>query len=161
MRKFLLFGLLAITSAFTIKSDAPATNSYKCLIQMTNYSGEGAYIVISLIDSEGEYEETLFVLGDDSEWYHSIPTWWEFFGEGDHSVDGITGATLAGGERSVSVFEIDEAKINSGYSLRFETAVEEVGYHTSDVEFPLTTENAASKHEGTGFIRYIRMIPNK
>ncbi len=36
---------------------------------MTNYMGEGAYIVVSLIDSKGAYEKTLYVMGSDKKWY--------------------------------------------------------------------------------------------
>ena len=34
------------------------TKKYKCLIQLTNYKGEGAYIVASLINPEGKKEQT-------------------------------------------------------------------------------------------------------
>ncbi len=33
------------------------STQYKCMVQMTNYVGEGAYIVVSLIDSKGKYEK--------------------------------------------------------------------------------------------------------
>ena len=54
---------------------------YKCLIQMKNYSGEGAYIVISIINPEGDYEKTVYVQGDDPEWYYEITSWWKFYGK--------------------------------------------------------------------------------
>jgi len=60
----LIFGLTAFTPSESTK--------YKCMIQMTNYDGEGAYIVISLLNPEGEYEKTLYVQGDDEDWYHDI-----------------------------------------------------------------------------------------
>jgi len=136
-------------------------NSYKCMIQLTNYTGEGAYIVISLMNPEGEYEETLYVHGDDDEWYHDISEWWSFYGKKRPNIDAITGETIGGGERAVSIMEIDPSKINAGYKLRFETAVEDKEYYEKDVEFDLTSENVSGKHEGTGFVRYIRLIPNE
>jgi hypothetical protein len=33
-------------------AQAAGSTQYKCMIQMTNYSGDGAYIVVSLIDSQ-------------------------------------------------------------------------------------------------------------
>ena len=42
--------------------------SLRCMIQMVNYDGEGAYIVVGLVDSEGKYLDTLYVLGDDEDW---------------------------------------------------------------------------------------------
>ncbi|WP_417196749.1 DUF2271 domain-containing protein [Bizionia sp.] len=150
---FLTFGLLS----FTTIADS---TKYKCMIQMTNYTGEAAYVVISLINPDGEYEKTLYVQGDDSEWYHDITDWWKFYGKKRSNIDAITGATIAGGARTISVIDIEDSKIDAGYSIRFETAVEDQEYYTKDVEFPLTSETVKSKKEGSGFIRYVRMMPN-
>ncbi|MBU2995284.1 DUF2271 domain-containing protein [Cellulophaga baltica] len=143
--------------SFTLK---PATTKYKCMMQMINYTGEGAYVVISLINPEGAYEKTLYVQGDDSEWYHDITEWWKFYGKKRSDLDAITGETIAGGARTISVIEIDDDKVNSGYKIRFETAVEDQEYYTKDAEFELTSESVKSKVEGTGFLRYVRMLPN-
>jgi hypothetical protein len=133
--------------------------TYKCMIQLINYTGEGAYVVISLIDAAGEYEETLYVQGKDSEWYSEIGAWWEFYGKRRPDIDAISGATISGGERTVHVLQIPKDKIDKGYSIRFETAVEDQEYHVKDLEFPLTAANLKSKKEGTGFIRYVRLMP--
>lgn len=131
------------------------------MIQLTNYTGEGAYVVISLLNPQGEYEKTLYVHGNDEEWYHDISEWWRFYGKKRPNIDAITGETIGGGERSISVIEIDESKINVGYKLRFETAVEDKEYYKDDVEFELTSELVNGKHEGKGFVRYVRLIPNE
>jgi hypothetical protein len=135
------------------------SSQYKCMIQMKNYTGEGAYIVISLLNPNGEYEKTLFVQGDDDEWYFDITEWWSFQGKKRADIDAITGATISGGQRTISVIRIDNDKIDNGYKIRFESAVEDKEYHKDDVEFELTSENIKSKIEGKGFIRYIRMMP--
>ncbi|WP_179352287.1 DUF2271 domain-containing protein [Winogradskyella vidalii] len=137
------------------------SSKYKCMIQMTNYTGEGAYIVISLMNPEGEYEETLNVIGDDEEWYNTIESWWDFYGKRRPDIDAITGATVSGGERTINVIEIDDDKLDKGYKLRFESAVEDQEYYEKDVEIELTSANVKSKVEGNGFIRYIRMMPQK
>ncbi|QRM88570.1 DUF2271 domain-containing protein [Lacinutrix sp. WUR7] len=157
-KSILTICFLAITmlSFTTIKE----STSYKCMIQMINYTGENAYVVISLINPEGEYEKTLYVQGDDDEWYHDISEWWKFYGKKRSSIDAITGETIAGGARTISVLEIEDSKIDAGYSIRFETAVEDQEYYTKDVEFLLTSESVKSKKEGTGFIRYVRLMPN-
>lgn len=158
LKTLLVLGVLAIsTLSFTTVTES---TSYKCMIQMINYSGENAYVVISLINPEGEYEKTLYVQGDDDEWYHDISEWWKFYGKKRANIDAITGATIAGGARNISVLEIEDSKIDTGYSIRFETAVEDQDYYTKDVEFALTKENVKSKKEGSGFIRYVRMMPN-
>ena len=76
------------------------------------------------------------------------------------AVNAITGASVTGGDRAVNVIEIDNAKINAGYKLRFESAVEDKAYNVKDVEMPLTTEALAAKTDGTGYIRYVRFSAN-
>ena len=131
------------------------------MIQMTNYAGEGAYVVISLLNPEGEYEKTLYVQGDDDEWYFDITDWWNFYGKRRTNLDAITGATISGGERAISVIEIEDDKLDKGYKIRFESAVEDQEYYKDDVAFELTTDNVKGKIEGNGFIRYVRMMPQK
>ncbi|OSY87686.1 periplasmic protein, FlgD ig superfamily [Tenacibaculum holothuriorum] len=156
MKKITAIFLLAlITMAFTITE----STKYKCMIQMKNYDGEGAYVVISLLNPEGKYEKTLYVQGDDEDWYHDITEWWNFHGKVRSDIDAITGATISGGNRAISVIEIPNDKIDQGYKIRFESAVEDQEYYKDDVEFELTSENVKGKIEGKGFIRYIRMIP--
>lgn len=151
-----LLVLTFITLSFTTNN----RSKYKCMIQMTNYSGEGAYIAVSLMSPEGKYLKTLTVKGGDEEWYHDITEWWKnLYGKRRPNIDAITGATIGGGERAISVIEIDDDKINSGYKIRFETAVEDQEYFVDDVEFELTSESIKSKVEGKGFIRYIRIMP--
>jgi hypothetical protein len=138
---------------------AQATNKYKCMIQMTNYMGDGAYIVISLINSKDAYEKTLYVMGADKKWYKTIKEWNKFYLK-KPNVSAITGASVTGGDRSVNVIEIEASKINSGYKLRFESAVEDKKYYVKDLEIPLTTAALAAKSEGTGYIRYVRFGAN-
>ncbi|WP_299891528.1 DUF2271 domain-containing protein [uncultured Lacinutrix sp.] len=139
----------------------PKKITYKCMIQMINYTGEGAYIAISLINPEGDYEETLYVQGDDDEWYFDITEWWKFQGKKRTNIDAITGATISGGERLISIIEIENDKIDTGYKIRFETAVEDQDYYKNDVEFELTSTSVKTKTEGIGFIRYVRMMPQQ
>ena len=153
------FFLLAFLPA-NEKYDNPESEktTVKCLVQMVNYSGEGAYVVISLIDADNEYKETLYVQGKDPEWYSDITEWWKFYGKRRPDIDAISGETVAGGERTMNIIQIPSDKIDAGYSLRFETAVEDQEYHVSDVQFELTSENINSKQEGNGWIRYVRMM---
>ncbi|KPM32336.1 Periplasmic protein [Croceitalea dokdonensis DOKDO 023] len=157
----LLKGTLTIFSlALLAFSQAPETVNYKCMIQLTNYEGEGAYVVVSILDGDGTYQETLYVQGDDAEWYRDIEQWWKnLYGVRRPELDGIVGETVAGGQRKMTVLKIPADKIDAGYQLRFESAVEDQEYYAQDIQFPLTTENLKQKMEGAGFIRYIRMIP--
>jgi hypothetical protein len=161
MNNFLKVSLLVLSLAFFKTNEVSAqTAKYKCMIQMTNYMGEGAYIVISLIDSKGQYEKTLYVLGSDKKWYNSLKEWHKYYSKSKSNISAITGASLTGGDRGVSIIDLDKSKINAGYKLRFESAVEDQKYNVKDLEVPLTTETLAAKSEGTGFIRYVRFSPN-
>ena len=115
-------------------------------------------MVISLISPEGEYDQTLYVHGKDPQWYNEIYQWWKYYGKKRVDIDAISGATISGGERAVSVLKIPNKKIDMGYDIRFETAVENQEYYTKDIQFELTSESLKSKVEGNGFIRYVRMI---
>jgi hypothetical protein len=156
MKKIIAFFITVFTlMAFNINDSA----TYKCMIQMKNYTGEGAYIAISLLNPNGEYEKTLYVQGDDEEWYSDITEWWKFQGKVRTDIDAITGATISGGNRAITLLKIDNDKIDKGYKIRFESAVEDQEYYRDDVQFELTSENLKGKFEGNGFIRYIRLMP--
>lgn len=163
MRKYFLvllclsFGLILQGSGDPVNGDS---TSYKCLVQLTNYQGEGVYMIISLIDPEGKYEQTLYVMGEDEEWYPDLEEWWAFEQVAGEDIDAITGATISGGERAMCAFQVDKDKIDAGYTLRFETAVEEQNYHVNDLELALTGANSTGKFDGSGYIRYIRIMAN-
>ena len=151
--------VFVLTGLKPMVTTAQTTAKYKCMIQMTNYVGEGAYVVISLINPKNAYEKTLYVMGADKKWYKTIKEWNKFYLK-QPNVSAVTGASVAGGDRSVKVIEIDKSKINAGYKLRFETAVEDQKYHVKDLEIPLTTEALSAKSDGTGYIRYVRFSAN-
>lgn len=132
------------------------TSKYKCLLQMNNYVGEGAYIIVSLINPHGQYEKTLYVMGEDKRWYNSLKEWYKFYFK-KKEINARTGASVTGGDRSITTFEIENSKINKGYKLRFETAVEDQKYHAKDLEMPLTTQALSGKSTGTGYINYVRL----
>jgi len=153
---------LALTLVVSIPAigTAQKTTKYKCMVQMTNYVGEGAYIAVSLIDAKGAYEKTLYVMGSDKKWYPDLKEWHKAYKKKPTNISAITGASVTGGDRSVTVLDIETDKINKGYKLRFETAVEDNKYYQKDIEIPLTTEGLAAKTEGTGYIRYVRLSAN-
>jgi hypothetical protein len=151
---------IALTAAliFLLSLQATAqTSKYKCMLQMSNYMGEGAYIVVSIVNAKGDYDKTLYVMGDDKKWYKTLKEWHKFFSKRPTDISAKTGASVTGGDRSITTLEIEDSKINKGYKLRFETAVEDQKYYVDDLEIPLTTEAMADKTEGKGYIRYVRL----
>jgi hypothetical protein len=145
---------MALCLAFSSQVIAQ-TSKYKCMLQMNAYTGEEAYIVVSLINPKGQYDRTLYMMGKDKQWYNGFKEWFKFFSK-TKKVNAKTGASVGGGDRSLVVLDIDDALVNKGYKLRFETAVEDQKYYVSDVEVPLSSEILAGKADGNGYIKYIR-----
>ncbi len=161
--KFCRTILLILVLLFSVNHASVAqTTKYKCMIQMTNYLGEEAYIVISLINSKGAYEKTLYVLGADKQWHKTLKDWYTFYNKNRANLNAVTGASVAGGDRSVNVIELENSKIDKGYKIRFEAAVEDKKYNIKDIEVPLTKEALSAKTDGAenSYIRYVRFSPN-
>ena len=156
---FYFLGICLITIfGFKVSNGEPKV--YKYMIQMSNYTGEGAYVIVSLLDKENTYIETLYVQGDDDEWYSEITDWWQFQGKVRKDIDAVTGATVGAGQRAVNSIKIPSDLFGKGYKVRFETAVEDKAYFKDDIEIELTSvANIKGKIEGKGYIRYVRMIP--
>lgn len=153
---------IMIFSSFMIRQNKQVTedkNVYSCMVQLTNYYGEGAYVAVSLVDQFDNYVKTLRVLGDQKEWYPDMPKWWGFSKGSNEKLDGLTGATIAGGERSIFSIEIEEEYLNDGHKIRFETAVENQKYFEEDLKVVLDSSSVTGKFEGTGYIRYVRIMP--
>jgi hypothetical protein len=157
MKSILKISLTLLLLYFTTNQATAQSSKYKCMLQMSNYMGEGAYIVVSLVNAKGEYVKTLYVMGDDKKWYKTLKEWHKYYAKKPENLSAKTGASVTGGDRSITTIEIEDAKINKGFKLRFETAVEDHKYHTTDIEIPLTTEGIAAKTEGNNYIRYVRL----
>ena len=69
------------------------TSKYKCMLQMNAYTGEQAYIAVSLINPKGDYHKTLYVMGRDSKWYNGFKEWFKFFNK-TKKVNAKTGASV-------------------------------------------------------------------
>lgn len=150
--------IVVICALFLFGNQSFAQSSkYKCMIQMINYQGEKAYVIISLINPKGEYEKTLSVLGPDKQWFNTLKEWHKFQTRTKEKINTVTGASVGGGDRAIRTIEIDEAKLNKGYKLRFESAVEEQKYHVTDVEIPLIKEAITARADGKGYIRFVKL----
>lgn len=154
---------VALFAFFTFKIGDTVTEKrkFKCLVQLSNYEGEGAYVVVSLVNPQGEYEETLYMFGPEERWWEEFKIWWPFHQESGQDLDGITGESIAGGERKITTLEIPKDKMDQGYTLRFESSVEDQDYFNKDIDLPLATSSMKKKVKGTGYIRYVRLLPQK
>lgn len=164
MKQLFKLGKLSTVGLFTIAlfsfTASNTVSNYKCMIQMVNYTGENAYLTVSLLKPDGNYDRTLYVSGKDEKWYHDLIKWWGHQKKAHDKLDGITGASIAGGARSIFLLKVPTEKLNKGYKLRFESAVEGQMYHAKDVEFELNAANVNQKIEGKGYIRYVRLLPS-
>lgn len=156
IRSIMVLGILMLMST----GIHAQKSKYKCMIQMNSYVGEGAYIVVSLISKDGSYNQTLSLMGPDKKWYPDFKEWHKAYKKKPVNVSAITRASIAGGDRTVVTLELDKAKIDAGYKLRFESAVEDKPYYLRDVEIPLTTASLSAKTDGKGYIKYVRFSGN-
>jgi hypothetical protein len=49
-------------------------------------------------------------------------------------------------------------ELNSGYILRFESAVENKKYQEQDMQMELNASNVGKTQSGVGYIRYVKLI---
>ncbi len=158
MKNLLILSIVTLFTLLFSNNVLAQTTKYKCMIQMQNYSGKEAYVIVSLMNPKGEYEKTLAVLGPDQEWYNTLPEWDKFRTKKKEKLNGVTGASVAGGARASRVLEFESNKLDKGYKLRFESAVETQKYHVKDAEVVLSKDVLSNKAgvQGTGYIRSIR-----
>ena len=163
--KILFVIFLSLLSFFSIKKDE-ATIQIKCMVQMIDYRGEGAYFVISVVDSNDNYLKTLYVMGNDKTWFSDMKAFWQHLRANElltderfyPLIDGISGATISGGQRRIFPLQIPVELLNKGNRLRFETAVEDKGYHTEDVALDLNRTALGKNYQGNGFIQQIKFL---
>lgn len=152
MKIWSIIVILALTS-FT----AAAQTKYKCNVQMINYKGEAAYIVVSLVDAKGVYVKTLYMMGKDQKWYDTLKEWDKAQKKKKENISAITGASVGGAARTATTFTLDDKYINKGYKIRFESAVENEKYYTVDAEIPYTSEQVETKVDGKGYVRFVKL----
>lgn len=148
-----------LTSVLFSFTNSEGDSNYKCMMQMINYTGENAYVVVSLMKPDGKYDRTLSVHGKDEKWYTDVINWWGHQKKANQKIDGVTGASIAGGQRAMDIIKIPSSLINKGYKIRVESAVESQAYHKQDIEFEYKSANINQKIDGKGYVKYIRLIP--
>ena len=150
--KKICFALLVFFALHTNAQD-----KYKCMVQMTNYNGEAAYMVVSLIDPQGNYQKKLYVFGDNGKYYDSLKKGFVFYQDKKEKIDAVTGASITQGDRKTITLNLNKNLLDQGYKIRFESAVEDQNYYTTDAEVPFSSESLKGKTEGSGYVRYIRL----
>lgn len=115
------------------------------------YSGHEAYLAVYLTDAEGNYNSTLWVAGHKSKYYGALRGWVAGVSSaGGVNIDGITGASVGGGETLTVQAELADALIDAGYEIHIDTAVDRGGEYIDDAVIPLTSTPASVN--GTGYV---------
>lgn len=151
LRSSLLVGASLLALATPTQADEAVV-----LVQLNEYNGPEAYFHLYLVNPEGKFDRTLWVSGPDKIWWPDSKRWFGYHSRARENVDGITGASTAGGARSVMRVDIDPNWVDAGYKLRVETSVENADNIQADAEIDLTQANQREKNPGTGYVRYIR-----
>ena len=121
--------------------------------KLVNYSGRAAYLAVYLTKPDGSYDSTLWVSGTKTRYMGEMRGWvsaMQNAGETSLNLDGITGASVGGGQTLTVHANLADALIDAGYNIHVETAVEHGGEYPDDAVAPLnsTPQQAA----GTGYV---------
>ena len=118
---------------------------------MNNYGGNGAYLAIYLVDSNGAYDHTLYVAGGRVKYYRHLEGWLRA-SRGQTNLAGITGASVGSGRSMQVTVEIADSLIDAGYEVRVDAVAEHYRESPNDVTIPLDTASSGQPVRGRGYI---------
>ena len=122
-------------------------------IDMTNYSGHAAYLAVYVTNPDGSYNSTLWVAGSKTKYMGHLRQWVQgIAASGTINIDGITGASVGGGQNLTVNASLADTLIDAGYEIHVDTAVENGGEYSSDAVVPLTQAASGTPVDGTGYI---------
>jgi hypothetical protein len=144
--------VLVMAAALLVPTLAMA-KEVKLTTELTNYSGDGAYLAIYLTDANGGYKGTLWIAGGKSKYYQHLRDWAKGSGMNRAEYDGLTGASVSSGRTLKITLDLDDALFDSGHQIRIDTAAEDLRDNRADVIAPLTTEGADKPIKGRGYVK--------
>ncbi len=150
MKKLTLALTLAATMALPSLAQAREV-TFTTVIK--NYSGEGAYVALYLVDAKGVYQRTLWVAGEKSKYYKHLADWARGSGLRKSEYDGVTGASVLSRGTLVVTSDIADELFDVGYEVRVDTAVEELRDNRADATITLTTDGADKPVAGRGYVK--------
>ena len=119
--------------------------------QMTNYSGNAAYLAIYLTKPDGSYDSTLWVSGTKTRYLGDLRGWIRAMGSATVNIDGITGASVGSGQTLTIHTNLADTMIDAGYQIHVESAVEHGGEYPDDAVAPVATTSAPVA--GSGYVQ--------
>jgi hypothetical protein len=116
------------------------------------YGGDGAYVVLYVVDSSGAYQGTLWMAGGKAKYYRHLSDWERASGGSLAEIDGITGASVGAGRTLTITLDLADTLIDGGFEVHVDTAVEDMRDNPSDVVAPLTTAGNGKPVAGRGYV---------
>jgi hypothetical protein len=146
-----LFTIIGLSLGLCLSA---ATQAREVTITTTlnTYRGNAAYLAIYLTNPDGKYEQTLWVAGKKSKYYKHLLDWARGSGLKTAEYEGMTGASVSGGDSLTIKADIDDALIDAGYLIRVDSAVEDKRENRIDAEVTLTTSGAGTPVSGRGYV---------
>jgi len=143
---------LAVTATIALSTLVQA-REVTFTTQLKNYSGDGAYVALYLVNANGQYQRTLWLAGKKAKYYKHLPDWARGSGLRSSEYDGVTGASVLSGKTLNVTVDIADALIDAGYEVRVDTSVEDKRDNRADVSAPLTTDGVGKSFTGRGYVQ--------
>ena len=121
-------------------------------VKLKKYGGDGAYVVVYVLDKAGAYKGTLWMAGGKSKYYRHLSDWDRASGGALSGLDGVTGASVGAGRTLSVTSDLADTLIDGGFQVRVDTSVEKMRDNPSDIVAPLTTEGAGRPMRGKGYV---------
>lgn len=123
---------------------------------LVQYSGPPAFLAIYLTNPDGSYNSTLWVAGQKSKYYGDLRGWARAASTGGSlNLDGITGASVGGGQTLTVHANLADTLLDAGYQVHVDSAVENGGQYADDAVITLTSTSATAA--GTGYVNTISL----
>jgi hypothetical protein len=123
---------------------------------LVQYSGHAAYLAVYLTNPDGSYNSTLWVSGQKSKYYGDLRGWARAASSaGSLNLDGITGASVGGGQTLTVHANLADTLLDAGYRIHVDTAAENGGQYADDAVIALTSTPATAT--GTGYVNTISL----
>jgi len=147
-----LFTMVGLTLGLCISAVVQA-REVTITTTLNTYRGNAAYLAIYLTNPDGKYEQTLWVAGKKSKYYKHLLDWARGSRMKATEYEGMTGASVSGGDNLTIKANIDDSLIDAGYLIRVDSAVEDKRENRIDAEIPLTTNGAGTPASGRGYVK--------
>ena len=146
-----LFTIVGLSLGLCLSAAAQA-REVTITTTLNTYRGNAAYLAIYLTNPDGKYERTLWVAGKKSKYYKHLLDWARGSGVRATEYEGMTGASVSGGDSLTIKADIDDALIDAGYLIRVDSAVEDKRENRIDAEVTLTASGAGTPVSGRGYV---------